>query len=128
MLARCDPRPYASSGVSCLLLRATPLSLVMQDQLLGPSASRVKRSRMVFISRYPLILVWLCGRVFVPHGGPDRTTTTDSLWSPQRGLTPDTTRRYESIVPTAWRGLSPSASSLGAINTVILEIALTSAP
>lgn len=50
----------------------------------------------------------------MPRAGPDRRTTADSIWS-SRGLTPDNTRRYEPIVPTAWRGLLLSASSLGAL-------------
>ena len=65
-----DPKPNPFAGWvgmgfgfcgfwRCLLrgvlssFRTTPLSLVLQDQLLGPSASQVKISRMVFISRCP---------------------------------------------------------------------------
>lgn len=64
-LARCNPRPYASSEGVLTSFSATPLSQVMQVWLLGPSANRVKKRRVSCVYHYFLSLAWLCDRA--PH-------------------------------------------------------------
>lgn len=78
-------------GVSYLLFRATPFSLPIQDQLLSPSTSRERKSPDGFCT--PDFSVAM--RSGYPMTGRSRATMS-------RALTPDTTKRYRSIIPTAW--------------------------
>jgi hypothetical protein len=67
--------------VSCLLSRATPLSLVLQDQRLGPSASRVKKSDGFHMPFSPDFDVVVCGRA------PRHRATAPSRTAQPRGFT-----------------------------------------